>query len=165
MKRTIGTAFVAATLFLAACGSDTGGNEQPVPTDPPATTVADTAPAAEDPAALGDEIGRIYVAGYGEVVTLLADLKDSYIEQMVALGHRREALDAAERATVDARISSALFDVPDETFAAYQQAATDYAADTDVANLIADFNVIGQYANFDLLREQLPEEAARLGIG
>jgi hypothetical protein len=33
-----------------------------------------------------------------------------------------------------------------------------------VANLIASFNIIGQYANFDLLWEQTPEEAERLGI-
>ena len=34
-----------------------------------------------------------------------------------------------------------------------------------MANLIAAFNIIGQYANFDLLRRQAPDEAERLGLG
>ena len=34
----------------------------------------------------------------------------------------------------------------------------------ELANEIAQFNVITQYANFELLKKQLPEEAERLGI-
>ena len=84
---------------------------------------------------------------------------------MVALGHRREALDDAGRAAVDARITAALGGLPTATYDAYQQAYTDYSSDLDVASLIASFNILGQYANFDLLREQAPAEAERLGIG
>ena len=54
--------------------------------------------------------------------------------------------------------------VPSETFEAYQEALDFYFDDPEVRELISDFNVIGQYANFDLLREQEPEEAARLGV-
>jgi hypothetical protein len=120
----------------------------------------------------------LYVQAYEDVVAVLsvrpepaaaaaalADLKDSYVGQMLALGHRREALDEAGRAEVDAAIRSSLSALPGETFDAYSQASSDYAGDPEVAALIADFNVIGQYANFDLLREQEPEEAARLGVG
>lgn len=32
-----------------------------------------------------------------------------------------------------------------------------------MADPIASFNSIGRYANFDLLREQAPDEAERLG--
>jgi len=31
-------------------------------------------------------------------------------------------------------------------------------------NLLASFNILTQYADFDLLKQQAPEEAARLGI-
>jgi hypothetical protein len=82
----------------------------------------------------------------------------------VSLGRRREALGTADRATVDARITAALARLPAETYDAYQLAFTDYGSDLEVANLIAAFNILGQYANFDLLREQAPEEAERLGI-
>ena len=53
---------------------------------------------------------------------------------------------------------------PTATYDAYQQAYADYSGDLEVANLIASFNILGQYANFDLLREQAPDEAT-LGIG
>ena len=55
--------------------------------------------------------------------------------------------------------------LPATTFEAYQQTLTDYRDDPDLSDLIASFNIIGQYANFDLLRDQEPDEAARLGIG
>ena len=108
-----------------------------------AAATTEATPAADHPATVGDEIAALYTRAYVDVAAVLADrpeaaaavgmlsdLKESYVGQMVALGHRREALDAAGRAA-----------------------------------LIADFNIIGQYANFDLLREQEPEEAARLGVG
>lgn len=166
----------ALAMLLPACSGDAG----PAATDRPVSSAVETTTttAADDPAALGDEIGGLYVAAYGDLVALLADrpeaaaavslvadLKESYVQQFVALGHRREVLDDAGRAAVDARIRSALAGLPQETFDAYAAAAADYAGDPEVAALIADFNVIGQYANFDLLREQEPEEAARLGVG
>ena len=130
------------------------------------------------PADLGDQIGALYLAAYDDLIALLADrpdaataaaalsdLKEQYVQEMVALGHQREALDAADRATVDARITAALGGLPTATYDAYQQAYTDYGSDLEVANLIASFNILGQYANFDLLRQQAPEEAERLGIG
>ena len=83
---------------------------------------------------------------------------------MVALGRRREALGTADRATVDGRITAALDRLPAATYEAYQEAFTYYGSDLEVANLIAAFNILGQYANFDLLREQAPEEAERLGL-
>ena len=42
----------------------------------------------------------------------------------------------------------------------------EYYADDDLsfANLLASFNILTQYADFELLKAQDPEEAARLGI-
>jgi hypothetical protein len=177
--RTI--SLIAVLLALAACGGEAASTTAPAPAGTgtvATTTTAEATPAADDPATVGDEIAALYTRAYVDVAAVLADrpepaaavgvlsdLKESYVGQMVALGHRREALDAAGRAEVDARISSALMSLPSETFDAYSAAAADYASDPEAAALIADFNIIGQYANFDLLREQEPEEAARLGVG
>ena len=174
-------------MLAASCG---GGSD--VTDDRPAATAVtattpDGATAATQPTPsggtdvtpneMGAEIGVIYLAVYGDVIAALADrpesaeatermttLKDGYIERFVALGQQREALDASGRATVDAAITSALMSLPGETLAEYQAAIDDYAADAELGELIRSFNIIGQYANFDLLREQEPDEAARLGI-
>lgn len=179
MKRAI--SLVVAAMTLAACGgesSDPPGSVPDTASDPTAASVTTAPPESDDPAALGGEIGALYLQGYDDVVALLADrpaaeaaavaladLKESYIQQMVAFGHRREALDEAGRAAVDSAIRSALRDLSEETFAAYSEASSDYSGAPEVAALIGDFNIIGQYANFDLLREQEPDEAARLGVG
>lgn len=123
-------------------------------------------------------IGAIYLAAYDDVIAALTDrpesteateqlttLKDGYIEQLVELGQQREALDASGRATVDATIMSAVMSLPGETLTEYPAAIDHYVVDTELDKLIRSFNVIGQYANFDLLREQEPDEATRLGIG
>jgi len=176
MKRSGLVVLAAVSIGLAGCGgsapsaSDATAGAEPAA---PATTEA-----LDTPEALGDAIGASYVGAYADVVTVLAsrpapdvaaawlaDLKELYVQRLVALGHLREALDDVGRAEVDTRIVLALGDLPAETLAAYQVMAADYALHTGVADLIGDFNIIGQYANFDLLREQEPEEAARLGIG
>ena len=182
------TMLIAAALAIAACGGDDDaddtGSAATTPTEPAAavatTEAAPTTQPAATPADLGDEIGEIYLAVYGDVVATLEDrpepavaterltaLKDDYIERLVALGREREALADADRATVDAKISGAVRSLPEDTLAEFQAAADHYfdSADTEVYDLIGSFNIIGQYANFDLLREQEPDEAARLGVG
>jgi hypothetical protein len=173
MRRAI--SLVLMMTAVSACGGESSDAPASDVTGSPVTT---SAPETDDPATLGAEIGAVYVQAYEDVVTVLAerpdpdtaavvlaDLKEDTIEQMVALGHRRETFDEAGRAVVDAAIRSSLSALSSETFEAYSQAASDYVGDPEVAALIADFNIIGQYANFDLLREQDPEEAARLGVG
>jgi hypothetical protein len=175
VRQAAGALLAVGIVALAGCG---GQSPTTTTTAGTTTTAPVTTAAATDPAALGDEIGVLYLAAYDDLITLLADrpapadaaaalasLKEPYVQQMVALGHRREALDDAGRAAVDARITAALGGLPTATYDAYQQAYTDYGSDLEVANLIASFNILGQYANFDLLREQAPDEAARLGVG
>lgn len=175
MRRATGALVAAGIVVLAGCG---GQSAATTTTGETTTTAPATTAAAADPAALGDEIGALYLAAYDDLIALLADrplpaeaaaavasLKEQYVQQMVTLGHRREALDGAGRAGVDASITAALSSLPMATYDAYQQAYSDYSGDLEVANLIASFNILGQYANFDLLREQAPDEAARLGIG
>ncbi len=183
-----GCVVVAAAVWTTGCGGSSDDADDaaieasvtaaitdatPVPTEATAGT-SDTALPDE----LGDSIAVLYLAVYDDVITAVEDrpdpakattrltaLKDQYIEQLVELGRQREALDPSSRATVDARISSALMGLPTETLAEYQAAIDDYAGDAELDTLIRSFNIIGQYANFELLREQEPDEATRLGIG
>jgi hypothetical protein len=184
MKRVAVILLVVGALGAGACGGEDAASSTTQPAAPSTTevgassTALPTSAPGVTPDDLGDMIGEVYLAGFGDVVALLIDrpdpataaaelsaLKEQYIEELVALGRLREGLSPADRAIVDARIGAALNRIPADVFAGYQQALTDYESDSESAALIRDFNIIGQYANFDLLREQEPEEAARLGLG
>jgi hypothetical protein len=171
---------ILLTVALLAAGC--GGSSQPAATTstagtPAGSTTATAATLGADE--LGTQIGTVYVTALKDVALALKDKPDaasvrSQIEQMknnaitklVALGHAREAMSTADRAKVDAKITAALSAAgAEDWYATYNEVWTHYsAADTDFANVIAGFNVLGQYANFDLLKKQLPEEAKRLGI-
>jgi hypothetical protein len=167
----------AAAMLLVACG---GSSESATTTSTGASSSSSTsASAGLGPKELGDQIGAIYVAALRDVALALKDkpevttvrsqveqLKNDAIAKLVELGRAREAMETADRATVDARITAALDAAGSEDwYATYNDAWTHYSdIDHDFANLVAAFNVIGQYANFDLLKQQAPEEATRLGI-
>ncbi|MFH1331039.1 MAG: hypothetical protein ABIJ48_10365 [Actinomycetota bacterium] len=181
MTRMAVVLLVMGMIDLGACGGDAAAPSttgEATTAAPPTTAAITTAAPALTPAGLGDQIGEVYLAAYDDLIALLADrpaaadlaadladLKEKYVQEMVGLGRQREALPAAGRAAVDARITAALDRLPRATYEAYQQAYSDYSGETEVANLIAAFNIIGQYANFDLLRQQAPDEAERLGVG
>jgi hypothetical protein len=164
---------VIAAIWVAACGGDSG-TETTQADAPPETTTSAPARTADD---IGDDIATLYLAVYDDVVATLEDrpdaataaadlaaLKEQYVQQLVELGWEREALDETDRASVDLAVRLAVGGVPDETFGAYQEAMDFYFDEAEVRELISDFNIIGQYAAFELLREQEPEEAARLGV-
>ena len=126
---------------------------------------------------LGKKIGSSYIETLKQIVAMLndklpaadakamlSDMKNWTIELMVGLGKEREALPATDRATVDRVLSSRITGVSPDLFKEYQAGQAYYKDDKELFNLIADFNIITQYANFDLLKKQLPEEAKRLGI-
>jgi hypothetical protein len=126
---------------------------------------------------LGKKIGSSYVETLKQVVAMLndkpakeaaramlTDMKTWTIELMVNLGKEREALSAADRATVDHLVSDRIAGVSPDLFKQYQAGQAYYKDDKEIFSLISDFNIITQYANFDLLKKQLPEEAKRLGI-
>jgi hypothetical protein len=168
---------VAAMLLVAACGS----------TEPTSTTAAVSSPSTTPTSAaatlgadeLGGQIGTIYVAALRDAALALKDkpdvatvrsqienLKNDTITKLVELGRAREAMSTADRAKVDAKITAALSAAGGEDwYATYNEVWKHYSGiDNDFANVVAAFNVIGQYANFDLLKQQAPEEATRLGI-
>jgi hypothetical protein len=130
------------------------------------------------PTELGEAIGGLYVEaleavakeleGRPEVEVLrpkLQELKDAYVAELVELGRAREALEEADRATVDGKVGMSIGRVPSAVFTAYAEGQNHYRKlDSELGELISSFNVITQYANFDLLKKQAPAEAERLGI-
>lgn len=168
------------TLWLTACG---GGSAPATaaPASPGAAqpTSAPAAPKALTPKELGDKIGAVYVGSLQAVTKLLenkpdvatalpqvTELKEQTIQQLVELGKQREALSTAGRASVDNAISSALMTIANETWYKTYTDLSQYYFDKeqDLQKALASFNIIGQYANFDLLKTQAPAEAQRLGI-
>lgn len=96
---------------------------------------------------------------------VLAGLKNGYIWQLVELGKQREALSDEDKANVDLETRLHISRVPAEAYQTYSDAISHYfEIDQDVWKLLRSFNIITQYAFFELLKEQEPEEAQRLGI-
>jgi hypothetical protein len=163
---------------LAFCGTACGKKEAaPAATPAPAAQPAVPAAAAAAAENLGKKIGSSYIETLKQVVAMLndkppaadaramlGDMKNWTIELMVNLGREREALSVADRAKVDMVLNDRIAAVPADLFKEYQAGQAYYKDDRELFQLIADFNIITQYANFELLKKQLPEEAKRLGI-
>jgi len=131
------------------------------------------------PRQLGAAIGAVYCDGQARLAALLAttddplaltpqveSLKADLIERLVALGHQRQALEEADRQAVDLATQFAFRGVDMAAFQAVSAACGTYGLSHNaLGNLLASFNIITQYAAFELLAQQLPDEAARLGVG
>ena len=168
-------------LLLSSCGGG-GDDDAAEPESPTATTAAEADTPTEEPvssADLGDSIGALYGEALADLNELLkerpaaaavqadvAALKERYVQQLVELGRQKEALSAEDRATVDNRVRVAINSVPTDVFTPYSEALSYYqqAGGKELEDLIFSFNIITQYADFDLLKQQEPEEATRLGI-
>lgn len=161
---------------LSACGD---GEAAPGTASSENTLVAQ----AETPQEVGEAIKAVYVDAIQQTAALLTDrppaeeveprmraLHDATVEQLVALGHKREAMSAADRAVVDRPVKLISIDADFmEAFQVYSQAERAYAAQPgapgyDLYQMIRGMNIITQYAFFELLREQEPAEAQRLGV-
>jgi hypothetical protein len=171
---------LAAGLLLAGCG---GGSSDSVGTTTSAgagEAVSTTAQAASmSPSELGDAIGATWAEAMQKLTALLGSkpeagaikgqveqLKEEYIGKLVELGTKREALSTGDKAQVGLRTVAALEGAADAPwYVSYNTIYGYYSSgDQDFANLLASFNILTQYAEFDLLKQQAPEEAARLGI-
>ncbi len=162
-------------LALLACG---GGDSSQSASNAAKATATPPASRSLTPEELGAEIGDLYVRALSEVTDLLKgmpevsgvrdrvqQLRESYITRLVALGRAREALNTAQRATVDSIVRQKVSAIESQSwYATYGQVQQHYIKDADFSKLVASFNIIGQYANFDLLKKQEPAEAKRLGI-
>jgi len=196
MNRKLGPIFILLILALlvSACGGgdDSASTSQSeAKATAPRTEKATEAPAVEAtqeppaeqqemaPEELGDAIGTIYVEALEKVTDLVKDkpavaevklqveeLKETYIQKLVELGHVREALSDQDKAIVDSAINRAINKISNESwYATYGEVVQHYFdEDYEFQQMLYSFNIIGQYANFDLLKKQEPEEAVRLGI-
>jgi hypothetical protein len=164
---------LAACLFVQACG---GADSQGTDTQTGETT---SATVANDPETLSNAVIEVWSQSMQALVTLLEakpevsavkaevqTLKEAAIQSLVALGRQRETFSDADRARVDSLEWVALEDLAGETwYTSYNSLWSYYSgADLEFGNLIAGFNTLTQYSDFGLLKQQLPEEAARLGV-
>ena len=126
-------------------------------------------------AALGRRIGAVYHDALRKLHGLLDGekqdtireavraLKEESIQALVALGREREQL--KDRKAVDDSLAREVQRTPFADFKALTAAVRSYrSSDNDFANLLASFNTLTQYACFELLQKQNPDEAARLKI-
>ncbi len=130
------------------------------------------------PEEVGKKISDLYSRALEEVGTIvkdsppasevgpkLAQLKEKYVLELVELGKKREAMEEADRSKLDLNIRIGLQALyGDPVYTVYSEAVNTYFQDEEVRELLADFNILTQYASFELLKQQEPEEAARLGI-
>lgn len=179
MKRWIGLilCLLATAVVAGACG---GGDDDSDGAAPSETVEATASQAADgDGAALADQMVAEYTEMTEAYVTLLeedlppdeladeiAALKDEYIAIFVAIGHQREALDEEGVAAFNSRALSGIFglefdhhDMVNDTLAELNA-----AGENDLASEINSLNILTQYAQFELLWDQEPDEAERLAL-
>lgn len=130
------------------------------------------------PEEIGQRVGDLYVESMRQLVNLLESkpepsqvqakvekLQEDTITKMVELGRKREALDTSGQSKVDSQIRmkmNSFYDDP--VFTSFNDIQQHYFQNQNFHDLVMSFNVITQYANFELLKKQEPEEAERLGI-
>lgn len=172
-------------LALAAALSPTGcAGELPVPGQTLSTAAVATTATTEAPAVqLGKQVAATWSEAIQKLVLLLegtppiaslqapvAQLKEEYVQKMVALGRQIAALDESQRQTAYARTADILDSTANsDWFQSYMRLYNLYAAGSDqtsqdFAVLLSTFNTLTQYAFFDVLKGQDPDEAQRLGI-
>ena len=130
---------------------------------------------SNDPDDLANEIYDNYMECMGEMQTILEgfpepevvkpqleELRDEYIDVFVEIGYRVDAHDSTTIDEIGRDFWNRLLGLDSEWMG---EASSHYSSvDYPTAELIGEINIITQYVFFDLLREQTPEEAERLGI-
>lgn len=176
-------------LPITACDgkSDAGEPATSASSDAPATSKIDVA-AATTPAQVGQAIADLYISGFEAVnealadhppadaaVPLLREIHDRHVTDLVALGRRVEEMSDSDKAIVQSAVSRAQSSLRyDEKakpiYAGYTALNQHYVStgalreNEEFRILFTGFNILTQYAFFDLLKKQKPDEAERLGI-
>ena len=179
MKRqTSAVAMVTLGLLLmvSACGKKDAAPGASTAAEAPS---AEAAPAKQEtPQVLAKAAFVAYEEGLTQLVEMaatppaLADAKkkatalhEAAVGKLVAIGKKREAMSDADKKAFSRSLLSAMRDTDKGAFAKLNTLVTHYRAeDNEFANLLASFNIITQYCDFDLLRKQRPEEMKRLGL-
>lgn len=95
----------------------------------------------------------------------LLKLKDDYIRKFVAIGKRREAMNAAEKEALEKAFEQAYALKNYAEVSIWGESQGFYKKiDKSVYDLIHSFEFIDRYAKFEQLKKEDPAEAARLGI-
>lgn len=132
---------------------------------------------------IGDAVVEVYLSTLRDTGSMLAErppveqvrnqfrkLKEESVQQLVTLGKQVAQMSPGERAVVERAVSLANVGLQynDELkpiYADYSAAANHYLnQDREFFRELQSINILTQYAFFELLRKQEPEEAARLGI-
>jgi hypothetical protein len=93
-------------------------------------------------------------------------LKEEYIQRFVVFGRQRLDLSPADQAEMSSLIFAGIGALAEKPW--YKDYNSQYGhystGDLEFSNLLASFNILTQYSDFELLKKQAPEEAVRLGI-
>lgn len=175
--KTVLPVAVVLLMVLAGCGDGAEPSDATAEDGGEDTVEAATADLS-DPQVLGDRVAADYVSAMQEVVALceprpsveeLKPLIDALFERYVGIfvgyGSFYQEMDASQRAAVDSKMTNAFLSIGEDVFDRFSQSVSHYTAlDPELGARLGAFNIITQYYNYDLLREQEPEEAARLGL-
>jgi len=167
--------FLSLALLFSACG----GGENSEEAREIEAQVAD-APAKKElsPQEIGDTVGDLYWNAMNDIIELLKDkpdasavkpkveeLKESYVQKLVELGKFRENLNEADKRMVDSRMRQKVYSASKQSwYSTFNEVQQHYFSNREFHKIVISFNVITQYAAYELLKKQEPEEAKRLGI-
>ena len=180
-------AVLAALAICAAVSPVLSGcaGELPVPgqtssTAPGASTTSSTEPQTVQ---LGKQVAALWGEAIQKTLPLLegtppaasiqaqvADLKEQYVQKLVAVGRQIRALPGSDQQSVYDRAMDILSsEGATDWFLSYKDLYERYAAlsdeaSQDLALTVSSFNTLTQYAFFDVLIANDPAEAARLGV-
>lgn len=174
-------------LALTACNEKSDAGEQASSADAEASGGIDVE-AAKTPAEVGQAVADLYISAFKDVnealadhpsadaaVPLLKEIHDRHVTDLVTLGRRVSKMSDSGKAIVQSAVSKAQSSLRyDEKvkpiYAGYTALNNHYIStgalqeNDDFRSLFSSFNILTQYAFFDLLKKQKPDEAARLGI-
>jgi hypothetical protein len=147
------------------------------------TTTGATSPSTSPPPSPAAAFSTAVVNTWAEAMQRLVDLlqsrpdaatvrdqveslKEEYIQKLVAYGQARQDFSTAEKQEVDSLLFMSISALSEEPwYESHMALYKDYSSgNLEFANLLASFNILTQYADFELLKQQEPEEADRLGI-
>jgi hypothetical protein len=180
MKTQTGKIFSLSLLLafaLFSCGGGEESSRDNLSASPPVERMSEQKEELT-PVEIGQRAGELYAKTMTELVELLKDrpetsvampdveaLKDTCVAKMVELGRKREVLDASGKSIVDSQIRMKINSFyNDPVFTSFNDIQQHYFQNRDFHKIVMSFNIITQYANFDLLKKQEPDEAQRLGI-
>lgn len=170
---------LTALVLVVACGGggddDDGGGSGATKT--PTTSRGEV---ASEPELLAHEMVDRYNQMNGELLGIINEdlppeelapkidaLKSKYIDIFVDIGYQREALSDDDVAKFNSAALSELYDgSPGERLAIVNDLLQELndAGEYDLANEITSLNILTQYAQFELLWKQEPDEAERLAL-